>query len=149
MTRLQTVTQRSAFFLRLVLGAVFVWAGVVKVMGPVDFLVSSYGYETHLPETLLRLAVVTLPWIEILAGIAIISGVWLEAGLLASAMLLGLFLVLTGQAWLRGLDISCGCFGTMLEEQSFLGSVQFAFLRNLVLAGINGWLLVRLRRRSA
>ena len=135
------MNKKVALVLRCLLGAIFVWAGAVKVLGPVDFLVSIYGYDMALPETLVRFTVVVLPWIEILAGIAIISGIWLEAGLILSTLMLAAFLVFTGQAWLRGLDISCGCFGSMLEEESFLGSVQFAFLRNLVLIGITGWLL--------
>jgi uncharacterized membrane protein YphA (DoxX/SURF4 family) len=137
---------KVALVLRFLLGGIFVWAGVVKVMGPVDLLVSIYGYELHLPETLVRITVVVLPWIEILCGIAILSGIWLEAGLMLTAMMLFVFIVLTGQAWLRGLDISCGCFGSMLEEESFLGSVQFAFFRNLGLIGISGWLLRNLKR---
>lgn len=132
-----------ALVFRIILGLVFIWAGTVKVFGPIDFLVSTYGYQTHLPETLLRIAVVTLPWIEILCGIAILTGVWLEAGLILSAGMLAVFIVLTGQAWFRGLDISCGCFGSMLEEESFLGSVQFAFFRNLVLMAITGALWFR------
>jgi len=147
------MSNKVALVLRCLLGTVFVWAGVVKVWGPVNFLVSIYGYEMYLPETLSRITVVVLPWIEILAGIAIISGIWLEAGLILSTLMLAAFLVFTGQAWLRGLDISCGCFGSMLEEQSFLGSVQFAFLRNLVLTAITGALLFRSsevgRRRSS
>jgi putative oxidoreductase len=133
---------------RLVLGSVFIWAGTIKVLGPIDFLVSTYGYQTHLPETLLRLAVVTLPWVEILCGLAILTGVWLEAGLILSAGMLAVFIPLTGQAWLRGLDISCGCFGSMLEEESFLGSVQFAFFRNLVLMAIAGALLLQARKAN-
>jgi uncharacterized membrane protein YphA (DoxX/SURF4 family) len=139
---------KVTFVLRCALGAAFVWAGIVKVLGPADFLVSIYGYETYLPETLLRVTVVVLPWIEILSGIAIITGIWLETGLTISALLLSVFIVLTGQAWLRGLDISCGCFGSMLEEQSFLGSVQFAFFRNLAMIGIAAALLIRVRKRS-
>ena len=140
------MNSKVVFGLRCLLGAIFIWAGVVKVWGPMDFLVSIYGYDLGLPETFVRITVVVLPWIEILSGIAIISRIWQQAGLILSALMLTAFLVFTGQAWLRGLDISCGCFGSMLEEQSFLGSVQFAFLRNLVLTAITGSLLIRGRR---
>ena len=141
------MSNKIAVGLRFALGAAFVWSGIIKVLGPADFLVSIYGYETYLPETLLRITVVVLPWIEILSGVAILSGFWQETGLIVSALLLFVFLVITGQAWLRGLDISCGCFGSILEEQSFLGSVQFAFLRNLLMLGITGALLTRIRDR--
>ena len=80
--------------------------------------------------------------------LAILTGIWLEAGLILSAGMLAVFIVLTGQAWFRGLDISCGCFGSMLEEESFLGSVQFAFFRNLVLMAITGALWFRERKNQ-
>ena len=137
------MNSKVVFMLRCLLGAIFIWAGLVKVGGPMDFLVSIYGYDLGLPETLVRITVVVLPWIEILSGIAIVTGIWQQAGLILSALMLAAFLAFTGQAWLRGLDISCGCFGSLLEEESILGSVQFAFLRNLVLMAITGALLVR------
>ncbi|MEZ5275101.1 MAG: MauE/DoxX family redox-associated membrane protein [Opitutaceae bacterium] len=134
---------KVVFLLRCLLGGIFIWAGLVKVGGPMDFLVSIYGYDLGLPETPVRITVVVLPWIEILSGIAIVTGIWQQAGLILSALMLAAFLAFTGQAWLRGLDISCGCFGSLLEEESILGSVQFAFLRNLVLMAITVTLLVR------
>lgn len=128
---------------RWLLGVVFIWAGTVKLLNPMDFLVSIYGYETHLPETLIRVSVVVLPWLEILTGLALITGIALEAGLLLCASMLVAFVILTGQAWARGLDISCGCFGSQIEQTSVLGRVQFAFFRNLLLLGLTGFLLLR------
>ena len=122
-----------ALVLRLLLGAVFVWAGTVKILDSHDFLVSLYSYEIELPETFLRLVAVILPWIEVICGLIVILGIWQDAGLDLISLLLVIFILATGQAWLRGLEISCGCFGSRVEETTFLGSVGFAFLRNLAL----------------
>ena len=122
-----------ALVLRLLLGAVFVWAGTVKILDSHDFLVSLYSYEIELPETFLRLVAVILPWIEVICGLVVILGIWQDAGLDLISLLLVIFILATGQAWVRGLEISCGCFGSRVEETTFLGSVGFAFLRNLAL----------------
>ena len=118
---------------RLLLGTVFVWAGTVKILDSQDFLVSLYSYEIVLPETLLRLVAVVLPWVEVTCGLAIILGIWQDAGLDLVGLLLVAFIIATGQAWVRGLETSCGCFGSRVEETTFLGSVGFAFFRNLFL----------------
>jgi hypothetical protein len=65
------------------------------------------------------------------------------------------FVIATGQAWLRGLDIACGCFNLKifgLNESApglvrWLESVAFAFFRNLLLAGLAGFLLRQSLRR--
>lgn len=133
---------------RWLLGVVFIWAGTVKLLNPLDFLVSIYGYETHLPETLIRVTVVVLPCLEILTGLVLITGIALEAGLLLCASMLVVFVALTGQAWARGLDISCGCFGSEIEQTSILGKVQFAFFRNLLMLGLTGFILLRRPRAT-
>lgn len=137
-----------ALVLRLLLGAVFVWAGTVKILDSQDFLVSLYSYQIELPETLLRLVAVVLPWIEVICGLTVILGIWQDAGLDLIGLLLVIFILATGQAWVRGLEISCGCFGSMVEETSFLGSVGFAFFRNLVLLFVAVYLRRLIPRRS-
>ena len=138
----------TSLLFRWLVGVVFIWAGAVKLLDPLGFLVSIYGYETHLPEPLIRLAVVMLPWLEILTGLVLITGIALKAGLILCASMLVAFVMLTGQAWARGLDISCGCFGSQLKETSILGLVQFAFFRNLILLALTGYVLKRGKPRS-
>ncbi len=54
----------------------------------------------------------SLPWIELVAGLAMLFGVRARAGgLLTSAMMIA-FTVAVGIAMARGIDVECGCFGT-------------------------------------
>ena len=128
---------------RIVIGCLMLWAGLAKIANLQDFLVSIYGYELPLPELTLRLAAIILPWLEILCGIALITGIWQQEFLSLLSLIGLMFILITGQAWVRGLDISCGCFGTKLEKDTFLGSVAFAFFRNLVFFGIVFYLWLR------
>lgn len=98
--------------LRLSVGGAFVFAGALKVAGPAAFVTAVENYHL-VPRVLVHLVAVLLPWIEIVAGAAVLTGIWLRAAAsLLSAMTL-MFAVVIVSALVRGLDISCGCFGTV------------------------------------
>ncbi|MBE0712128.1 MAG: DoxX family membrane protein, partial [Candidatus Aminicenantes bacterium] len=58
---------------RLVLGGLFVYAGVVKVLDPLDFAQNIRNYRL-VGQSLSFIAAVVLPWLEILAGVALAAG---------------------------------------------------------------------------
>jgi uncharacterized membrane protein YphA (DoxX/SURF4 family) len=135
--------------LRWLLGALMLWAAVSKLAQPTEFLGSIYAYQLPLPRSLLQLVAVVLPWLELLCGLLLIANVWSETALAILIGLLGVFVLATGQAWARGLDISCGCFNLKIfgadgseKLLKFLESASFAFFRNLVLGSL-AWLLLR------
>ncbi len=142
--------------LRWLLGVLLLWAAVSKLANPTEFLGAIYAYQLPLPRTLLQAAAVVLPWVELLCGLLLLAGYWRQTALLTVTGLMVLFVIATGQAWGRGLDIACGCFNLKifgLNENApglvrFLESVAFAFFRNLLLAGLAGFLLRRSLRRS-
>ena len=129
--------------LRWLIGVVLIWAALGKLANAQDFLANLYDYRIPLPGSFLRHVAVTLPWIELLCGLAMLTGFWQESALALVFLMMMFFLAATGQAWIRGLDINCGCFGTALEKNTFLGSVEFAFFRNLALLGMTGYLWVQ------
>jgi uncharacterized membrane protein YphA (DoxX/SURF4 family) len=138
--------------LRWLLGALMLWAAVSKLANPTEFLNSIYAYKTPLPRVLLQLAAAVLPWVELLCGLLLLGNVWSETALAIVIGLLAIFVLATGQAWARGLDISCGCFNLEAfgadrssKLLQFLESASFAFFRNLVLASLAGMLLRRRR----
>lgn len=52
-----------------------------------------------------------VPWFEMLVGLCLISG-WLVRGASRGALgLTLLFIFVSGQAWILGLNADCGCFG--------------------------------------
>lgn len=106
---------------RLVLGGLFVYAGVVKVLDPLDFAQNIRNYRL-VGQTLSFIAAVVLPWLEILAGVALASGVWKRASALIISGLLVFFILLTLVTIARGLDVDCGCFGA-LSRKAGLGVI--------------------------
>jgi len=101
---------RHVFLLsRLFLGGVFVWASFDKILHPMSFAVVIKDYQL-LPESLINLFAVTLPWIEIFLGVLLISGAWLQGAVLLVNFLLVVFTGALAFNMARGLDVHCGCF---------------------------------------
>ena len=112
------------FVLRLLLGALFVLASVDKVAHPEAFVVSVDKYQL-LPTPVVPLVAVTLPWIELLAGIALIAGIGVEGAALVTTVLLVVFLSGMGINLARGRELDCGCFGFLLPNEQ-VGPISLA-----------------------
>ncbi len=141
--------------LRWLLGVLFLWAAISKLANPTEFLGSVYAYQLPFPRGLLKLTAVVLPWLELLTALMLLAGVWLEAALSLTFLLLSVFFLGTGQAWLRGLAISCGCFDLSLlglenaeNLKRVVESVGFAFARNGLLTGLSFILLCDITKQQ-
>jgi putative oxidoreductase len=127
--------------LRLVLGAIFIYAGYVKLREP--WALFAMGIDSYhiLPLRLVEPVARALPWFEVVVGLLLMAGVWMRfSAACVSAMLL-VFIGAMVRALVKGQDISCGCFGpgepiskwTMLRDGSMLAGSLFvtamAFVR--------------------
>ncbi len=103
--------KRMVFLLRLFLGGVFLWASIPKILHPLPFAVVVKDYQL-LPDMLVNVFAIILPWLELLLGAFLIIGFWLPGTVgLASMLLLVFFLALAFNV-ARGIDVHCGCFST-------------------------------------
>lgn len=96
---------------QVAIALLFLFAAVTKI-GETSLFASQIHHYRVLPFGLENLVAITLPWIELLAALAILLRVEPRAGSAVAAGLMGLFLVIVATAVVRGLDIECGCFGT-------------------------------------
>ncbi len=98
------------FLIRLVLGFIFIYAGAEKISDPEAFAISISNYRL-LPVSTLNFFAITLPWIELVAGVLIIFGIAVREN---SSIFFAMLLVFTTAiiiSLFRGLSIDCGCFG--------------------------------------
>jgi len=102
----------------LIVGGIFVYAGVLKVLDPVQFANDIDNYKTLPWFVSVRLAFY-LPWLEIFCGLAVISRFFYRGGLSILTALLAVFIGATVAAKMRGLDITCGCFGHVSKNWNF------------------------------
>lgn len=122
--------------LRWVLAALLIWAALSKIANLNEFHLNIALYRLPLPDAWLRLAAMVMPWLELLCGILMIAGTARRAALFWTMILFASFVVATGQAWARGLNINCGCFNLDFLGDEFAGifeTVKFAFFRALLL----------------
>jgi hypothetical protein len=127
-----------------IVGALFIYAGILKALDPARFAVDIDNYKTVPWFVGIRVAFY-LPWLEILCGLALITRKLYLGGLSILAALTSIFIVATIIAKARGLDITCGCFGHASKYLSFAGhlALDFAILAALFV------LLFRTRENDA
>jgi len=124
--------------LRLALGGVFIAAGALKIIEPAAFATSIGNYRL-IPHEWNNLLAITLPWIEVAAGLLLVAGIWKRANALLITGMLVVFLFAIGQAVARNLNIDCGCFGTVEGRKVGL----FAIAQDVAMLAAALWLTVR------
>jgi uncharacterized membrane protein YphA (DoxX/SURF4 family) len=97
--------------LRILLAAVFLFAAYTKLRQP--WLVFAMSIDAYglLPEMAVLTVARTLPWLELILGLLLASGVWLRAVSILSASVLGVFFAIMVMSFGKGMGIDCGCFG--------------------------------------
>lgn len=131
---------------RVILAATFIYMGSMKFGSPFEFLKQVRQYQM-LPETpaiYLNTTAIVLPWLEIVAGVALLIGLRVRGAAVAIALML---LVFTRAILIRGLRIhseqggsffdvvfDCGCgSGPVTIWIKLLGNVGFFVLAIVVL----------------
>ena len=94
---------------QIALGAIFVAAALPKIADPPSFAHMIYNYRS-LPAPLVNITALTMPWLEILAGLALILGVWTRPARTIIAGMLLIFIVAIAFNLMRDNAIDCGCF---------------------------------------
>ena len=94
---------------QLALGALFVIAAVPKIIDPPSFAHMIFNYRI-VPAPAINIMALTMPWLELLCGLALIFGVWRRAALMLIGAMLIVFITAIGINVGRGNAIDCGCF---------------------------------------
>jgi uncharacterized membrane protein YphA (DoxX/SURF4 family) len=112
------------------IGGVFCYAGMVKLMDPKSFakIISQYDL---IPEVLLAPVAIGLPIFEVLAGLGLILNI--RGSLTAIFSMLVLFVFVLWYGILNDLSIDCGCFTP--EEIAGHDNLKRAFYRDLWMIG--------------
>jgi uncharacterized membrane protein YphA (DoxX/SURF4 family) len=105
------------------LAIIFLYAGIEKVIYPDDFAVAIYKYRL-LPDFTIYFVAVFLPWLEIIITLSLIIGINVRGAALLSSLLFMIFATALTINLVRGLDISCGCFGASSGNINWLYLVR-------------------------
>ena len=104
--------------LRIVVAAIFIYAGASKAIAPLRF-VADVGNFHLLPSPMIPALGLYLPWLEILCGASLLFLRLSRGAVLVLLCLVSVFLIALISARLRGLDVSCGCFGHAAHDLIF------------------------------
>jgi putative oxidoreductase len=110
----------STLVARLLIGSLFVYASIHKIMDPAEFAVAIRNYMI-VPPAWSNILALTLPWIEIGAGGFLILGIQTRPAALVTTGMLGVFLGALIYAYSIGLDIDCGCFSSAAASTGRVG----------------------------
>ncbi|HEX4823198.1 MAG TPA: MauE/DoxX family redox-associated membrane protein [Candidatus Polarisedimenticolaceae bacterium] len=98
---------------QILCGLIFLAAALPKIADLTAFAGSIHNFhlEPVVPIAATNLLAVSIPWVELVAGLALVTGVRPRAGAIVYTLLLAVFTVGVIQAMARGLSFDCGCFG--------------------------------------
>jgi len=97
---------------------IFIYAGALKAIDPVQFASDIDNYKI-LPWPVSVALAFYLPWLEILCALGLVFRFFYSGALSILTALIVVFTLATIAAKVRGLDITCGCFGHASQNWSF------------------------------
>ena len=117
---------------RLILAAVFIYAGAIKSQDITAFAGEIANYQLF-PYAWNYLIAAVLPYLELLCGILLLLNRRLQPAVLILILLNGVFIVALVSAMVRGLDIDCGCFKPDASNPSSLAAALWRDMGFLIL----------------
>lgn len=100
---------------RVALGLIFLAAAAGKIIDPAALAKIIHNYRI-LPDNLVNLAALTLPWVEVVIAACLLTGFSSRGASLVSVGLLAVFLGAMAYAYHQGYDTQCGCFTTKADD---------------------------------
>ena len=100
-------------YLRLIVGGIFIYASIDKIIDPYSFskAISSYEFSSSLGLSMFdNLLALTLPWLELILGLFLILGIFTDESINFILILMIFFSIMLSQAYVRGISLEdCGC----------------------------------------
>jgi putative oxidoreductase len=122
--------KKIIFTSRLLLGVIFVYTGISKIIDPssLESIINSYKM---IPPSISSIIAIVLPWIELIGGLFLISGILVKQTALLLSSLLVAFIVVIAINLFRGTFTQCGCFGSAKNSANPLLTGIIAIIRDV------------------
>lgn len=145
---------------RLIMAGIFIYASIDKIAHPATFAKDVYNYQI-LPDALINLTALILPWLELFLGLCLVAGIWLPGAVITVNGLLIVFIASLILNLARGLDVNCGCFSTggdapaisagwyLLRDVGFLAVGVFLFYAVFLKRRLKDQTLIEVRKESS
>ena len=115
----KTAGEWFTFAVRVIIGGLFIWASLDKIINPEAFARVIHNYRI-LPPYAINIVAIVIPWLELIAGVALLIGFKYKGANILIFAMLTVFAIALISAYSRGLNINCGCFSTSATAKSDL-----------------------------
>ena len=114
---------------RWILGLTFIYASFHKILAPAEFAKIVYGYDLF-PAAFINLIAIIIPFLELVAGLALIIGFYpRSAAIIVNALLTAYLIALTINL-IRGHEFDCGCFDA--GQSGYTSSSEVTLVRDII-----------------
>ena len=127
---------------RILLGLVFLFAGIAKISDPVRFIFTLRQFNLF-SEAVIPFMALYLPWLEFTLGLFLILGLLYRASAFLLVCLNTMFAIVILTVIARGMEIDCGCFGMFADVLKIPDSADIkAIIRNVIFIGISIYIFI-------
>lgn len=138
------MTRWTALVARLLVGGIWIWAGVLKLPNPESSVSAVRAYQL-LPIGWTDTVGHVLPMLEIVVGACLVLGLLTRFGGAVSALMQLAFIIGIASVWSRGIAINCGCFGDGGANPDAFSRYPWEIARDVGLMALSLLLVVRPR----
>ena len=144
-TRWNRVAREFDWVSRLIVGGIFIWSASAHLANPYYLLSTIYQYELT-SATVGALVASYLPFLELVLAVCLLSNTCSKPAWAITSLLLLSFVYVQASALMRGLKISCGCFGPEINRP--IDSASLTFTAALAVLAICACLAQRAARNQ-
>jgi putative oxidoreductase len=133
------------------LGAIFLVASLPKIADPPSFAHMIYNYRA-VPGVAVNALALLMPWVEFLAGLALILGVWRREAAVLAGLLLLVFIAAISFNLARGHAVDCGCFDVHAAGRSreeLLTDMRWVLVRDAAMLLMVAQVLIASRKTAS
>ena len=126
------------------LSGVFIYSSTLKLLDLPTFHQDILSFQL-VTGTLALIPVYVVPCLELVCGLALWAPMLKRGSSLCIAVMMVLFTLMFADAWRRGIDVSCGCFG---KTEATSSSAATGIAIDIALFAVATWVFVTTRMKE-
>lgn len=120
---------------RILIGGILIYASFNKIVDPGGFAKAIANYHL-IPFGLENIMAIILPWLELIVGICLIFGIFIDGAAFLVIIMMVVFISAITYAILNGYNIECGCGlkpGELIGIQKIIEDITYLILAWMIL----------------
>lgn len=123
----------------LILFLIYLSAGIIKILTPRQFYGAVMSYQIIKEPYAVAMVSSIVPFLEVFSALFLLIPAWRKSSSLIIFLMTVVFLFAILSAYLRGINMDCGCFGGVLVGETGLSSI----IRNIFLSFLSAFVFIK------